>query len=387
MAANRLVLLVGSGVSRASGAPTIEELTTQILESPWRPHTDWSFDPVQSSEGLTSQGLAAKCQQFIQIIHEHIKAHLFTRDGRMPNYEDYFACLKQIVQDETGEIVNPLISRNVEMLKNAAAFLYLEISAHIDDNRFVSLAERASDLIQCVVFHALRRLEQPVAMELFSSAARRFEVLDIFSLNHDLLIEKQFENGNIPYTDGFADVDGDATLFNWPWTKKDSGVRLFKLHGSVDWYLFRFRERGIDQYAKLRTSPDSSHDASGDRLDVLEIVPSFLTGTTVKEQAYGFSLYGELFEQFRHHLLDCKTLFCSGYGWSDKGINIRLNQWLRDKKENRVVILHGRSGENLQHKRFWYWKWKDYERAGKVIHVPKWLSECTVDDLTEYLSE
>jgi hypothetical protein len=61
---------------------------------------------VQSSEGLTSEGLAAKCQQFIQIIHEHIEAHLFARDGRTPNYGDYFSCLKQIVQDETGEIVN-----------------------------------------------------------------------------------------------------------------------------------------------------------------------------------------------------------------------------------------------------------------------------------------
>jgi hypothetical protein len=97
MAANRLVLLVGSGVSRASDAPTLDKLTTQILESPWRPHTDWRFYPVPSGEELTSEGLAAKCQQFIRIIDDDIKAHLFTRDGRAPNYEDYFACLKQIV--------------------------------------------------------------------------------------------------------------------------------------------------------------------------------------------------------------------------------------------------------------------------------------------------
>ena len=64
-----------------------------------------------------------------------------------------------------------------------------------------------------------------------------------------------------------------------------------------------------------------------------------------------------------------------------------INQWLRDQRENKVVILHGHNGENLQQKRFWYWKWEDYERAGKVIHVRKWLSECTVDDLTEYLKE
>ena len=51
------------------------------------------------------------------------------RDGRLPNYEDYFSCLKQFVQDETCEIVNPLIAKNAEALRSAAASLYLEISA------------------------------------------------------------------------------------------------------------------------------------------------------------------------------------------------------------------------------------------------------------------
>lgn len=71
-------------------------------------------------------------------------------------------------------------------------------------------------------------------MDLLSSAARNFDVVDIFSLNHDLLIEKQLENETIPYADGFGEADGDATLFNSSWNNQTSGVRLFKLHGSVD---------------------------------------------------------------------------------------------------------------------------------------------------------
>ncbi|MEZ5324855.1 MAG: SIR2 family protein [Verrucomicrobiales bacterium] len=359
----------------------VGDLTNQVLESAWQTHTDWRFYPIPEDEATSSTGLAAKAQHLIRLIHEQIKGHLAHREGRHPNYEDHFACLKQIVQDETREIVNPLISGSVQQLKDAAASLYLPISAHIDDNRFASLAERASDLIQCIVFHALRGVGAPVGLDLFTDAAKRFPQVDIFSLNHDLLIESQFESQNMPYADGFGEPDGDATLFSWSWNEDAPGVRLFKLHGSVDWYLFRFGSRGVDQYAKLRKDPDHAKDSNGDWISALEIVPSFLTGTTVKEQAYGYSLYGELFEQFRHRVRAHRTLVFSGYGWGDKGINIRLNQWLRDRRENRIVILHGSGEADVRQKRFWYWKWDDYHKAGKVKVVPKWFSDCTAEEL------
>jgi hypothetical protein len=385
MSVKSIAFFVGSGISRLSKAPMVGDLTNQVLESAWQTHTDWRFYPIPADEGTSSTGFAANAQHLIRLIHEQIKGHIAHRERRPPNYEDHFACLKQIVQDETCEIVNPLITGSVQQLKDAAASLYLPISAHIDDNRFASLAERASDLIQCIVFHALRSAGAPVGLELFTEMAEKFPQIDIFSLNHDLLIESQFENQNVPYADGFGEQDGDATLFSRSWNEDAPGVRLFKLHGSVDWYLFRFKNRGVDQYAKLRKNPDDAKDSRGDRISPLEIVPSFLTGTTVKEQAYGYSLYGELFEQFRHRLCGHHTIVFSGYGWGDKGINIRLNQWLRDQKQNRIVILHGSGEDNIRQKQFWHWKWDDYHKAGKVQVFPKWLSDCTAEELNHLI--
>ena len=117
-----------------------------------------------------------------------------------------------------------------------------------------------------------------------------------------------------------------------------------------------------------------------------EILPSFLTGTTVKEQAYGVGLYGELFEQFRHCLRKHRTLIFSGYGWGDKGINVRLNQWLHDHPENKIIILHGNGEEEVRQKRFWVFNWDSYFKAGKVQVIPKWLSDCSVEDLKSSLS-
>lgn len=384
MQKDKIALFFGSGISLASKAPSVYDITERVLESAWKAHTDWRFYPVSDGEGLSSSGLAANAQNLIRLVHDQIEGHIIHRDNRAPNYEDYFACLKQIVQDETCEIVNPLIARNVDILKDSAASEYLQIRPHIDSNRFASLAERATDLIQCIVFNALRNLKEPVGLDILSEAAKAFKEMNIFSLNHDLLVEFQLEKSGVPYADGFGEKDGDATLFNWSWNN-DTAVRLFKLHGSVDWFLFRFQRRGVDQYAKLRKSPEDSKDGQGKRLDPLEIVPSFLTGTTVKEQAYGYSLYGELFEQFRHRLRGHNTIIFSGYGWGDKGINIRLNQWLRDRNENRVVILHGNGEDEIRRKRFWYWKYQDYLAANKVIVVQKWLSECTVEDLQEFV--
>ena len=119
--------------------------------------------------------------------------------------------------------------------------------------------------------------------------------------------------------------------------------------------------------------------------DPLDVKPLFLSGTTVKEQAYGTGLFGDLFTEFRHRSSTHRTLICCGYGWGDKGINIRLNpQWLRDTPENRLVILHRGSTDAITQRRFWTFRWADFVSAGKVVVVPKWLSDCALADLEPY---
>ena len=158
-------------------------------------------------------------------------------------------------------------------------------------------------------------------------------------------------------------------------------MRLYKLHGSVDWYRFSFPT--FVQFGKA-SDPDHCKNADGTPLSLLDPKPLFLTGTTVKEQLYGVTVVGELFSEFRTRLRAHHTLICCGYGWSDKGINTRLRQWLYDAPQNRIVILHNDSSDDLRLKRFWYWYWEDFEKAGKVTVVPRWLSQCSLADLEPY---
>jgi len=376
----RAAFLFGSGISRESGGPMVGDISDALLNGAWKAHTDLRFYP----DGVASVGEAKRAQDFLRVLKVHADAHLQSRDGRESNYEDLYAAALQILQDETCEIVNPLLSNSIGVIRDAALHLYQDLPPHIDDNAFASLADRATDLVQWVVYYKLQSVVKPVGMEALTSIVKATTNLDIFSLNHDLLIERQLNDTSIPFADGFSESDGNVVRFNWSWNGS-APVRLYKLHGSINWYRFRFPE--YVQYARVEGNPEDCTNGAGQRLSLLDPKPLFLTGTTVKEQLYGYSLVGELFAEFRTRLRSHHTLICCGYGWLDKGINIRLRQWLYDAPKNRIVILHKGALDELKQKRFWYWHWDNFERAGKVAVVPGWLSDCPLNDLERFLKD
>ncbi|OHE85572.1 MAG: hypothetical protein A3G75_13720 [Verrucomicrobia bacterium RIFCSPLOWO2_12_FULL_64_8] len=307
---------------------------------------------------------------------------MLNREKHDANYEDLYAASRHLLDDETGESINPLLADALTKIKAASSHLHVDQEYHIDKNPFASLVDRASDLVQWSVYHGLATLKGPVDLKIVSDVMQHTSETNVFSLNHDLLIEAQANAAGINVLDGFGEPNGDTRIFNGGWRLEERVVRLLKLHGSINWFLYRFVE--WDQFARVDGDPYHARDAAGKLVDPLHVLPRFLTGTTVKEQAYGIPPFGDLFATFRALLSRHCTLICSGYGWGDKGINTRLRQWLRDAKENRIVILHHGPEERVAHTRMWWARWNDYRTAGKVVFIPKWLSECTLDDLNRY---
>jgi hypothetical protein len=383
MNAERFSFLLGAGISRPSGGPTVEDITRRVLNGRWESGTDTAFWPRKPDEASDQESV--KAQQLIRILHAQIEQHIREKEQRLPNYEDYFAALLQVVQDETGEIINPMVRDNVARLRQASEHLHVGGEDHIYKYPFASLADRATVLIQHAALQCLHPLKKPVGLGLLGEVVQRASRADIFTLNHDLLVERELTAASIPFTDGFGEKDGDVRPFAWAWDTFTGPVHLLKLHGSIDWYRVRHDHSGIDQFVRMSGSRIDPKDGSGRRLSPLDVIPNFLTGTSVKEQSYGVSLFGDIFEHFRRRLRETNILICSGYGWGDKGINTRIRQWLYDAFENRVIVLHGADGEPLERKRFWYWYWDDFIKCGKVIHISKWLCDCTFDDIRSAL--
>lgn len=379
---SKAAFFLGSGISYASGAARVQDMNPLILEDRWYSHTDSRFYPDPEGKRLHEAAEAKRAQEFLRRLHKRIAPHLKARENREPHYEDLYAATTQVLQDETFEIVNPMIADSLAGFKTEVADLLPDQRTHIDDNQFASLADRACQLIQWGVAYGLARAKKPVGMDVIADVAKAVDDLDIFTLNHECLIEAQLRGAGVNYVDGFGEVNGEAVIFNGTWRFDDRAVRLMKLHGSTDWYLFQFKE--WSQYARVAKDVDHAKDRDGKFLSLMNPIPRFLTGTTVKEQAYGHDIFGELMMAFRQRSSEHRTIICCGYGFADKGINQRLNQWLLDQKDNKLVLLDPRGPALVQAPRFWQFRWDRYAKAGKVVVLPKWLSQCTVDDLRPY---
>ncbi len=306
------------------------------------------------------------------------------REQRESHYEDLYSAADQIFRDEKSELVNPMICGSVSEIQNSAMNLCPPSAEEGYPTPFSFLVHSAILMIRWTVYSRLWSVQDPKGIEVLSSAAKSVQQADIFSLNHDLLIERQLELAKINFSDGFSETIGDVIRFNESWKDEDS-VRLYKLHGSLDWYRFGFPD-GISSFARLAQKPDPRDCKDSDGNDLMPQIfdPFFLTGTVGKDRLYSIGLPGEIFRQFHARLKNHRTLICCGYGWRDKGINNYLHQWLHDNQNRRVVILHGGSLDTLKETRFWHLRWAPDEAAGKLIVVPKWLSDCKVADLEPF---
>ena len=140
--------------------------------------------------------------------------------------------------------------------------------------------------------------------------------LSVFSLNYDLIFETVFNNEQEHLVDvGFSQKRwiGD---FGDP--NSSAKVKLFKLHGSVDWY---FDES--DEEVKQGV-PD-------------EVRPLIVFGSGPKLQSYDPFL--SLLSSFREKLKAASLFVVVGYSFQDKYINNILIQSLSSGLDKRMLVI------------------------------------------------
>lgn len=101
------------------------------------------------------------------------------------------------------------------------------------------LDEEICQLIHKVVDKTLPHSATPYhRIATWVDAVRRENPIEVFTTNYDLLMEQAFEDSRVPYFDGFAGVR--KPFFDLRAMEEDMlpprWARLWKLHGSVNWY-------------------------------------------------------------------------------------------------------------------------------------------------------
>jgi hypothetical protein len=155
--------------------------------------------------------------------------------------------------------------------------------------------------------------------------ARNTKPLTIASLNYDLSIEHACDDEGIVVETG---IDAWIADRRWPRQPGD-GVRLLKLHGSIDWCWDRAENEAgqMPMYEVVRTdSPESEQRA-----------PVLVFGQRGKLQAEGPFL--SLLAEFEAALAESDRLIVVGYSFRDTHVNDIVRRWTRADKTRTIVLV------------------------------------------------
>lgn len=177
------------------------------------------------------------------------------------------------------------------------------------------LDNRICQLIHQVADRTLPNSETPYhRMAAWVDAVRRENPIEVFTTNYDLLMEQAFEDSRVPYFDGFAGVR--KPFFDLRAMEEDMlpprWARLWKLHGSVNWY--QVADKGVFRGTTVEK-------ASSKRV----IHPSHL-----KYQESRRMPYLAMIDRLRAFLKQpTATLILCGYSFRDEHINEVIVQGLQ----------------------------------------------------------
>jgi NAD-dependent SIR2 family protein deacetylase len=144
--------------------------------------------------------------------------------------------------------------------------------------------------------------------------------IDIFTTNYDLMIEKYFEKKGPIFSDGFAPVDRRS--YSWDLSHYDNkGIRLYKLHGSIDWK--RFKADG-----QIHRVPE--HDYTKPEDHVI-LYPGFKGEPEIEP-------FKTLHAAFSDSLLTADQCIFIGFSFRDEYINRLVSEAVKENSRLKIYI-------------------------------------------------
>lgn len=380
--------LLGSGISLQSGVQSVDEVTEALFDHDYFEHSDGSFvKGLNPSPQLQEHYSVKPIQDFLRLIKERVDRYIRARFlyARQANYEDIFDIVQQIREETKTVRDNVGIEEFCKDIEKAT-FSIRNGYRNYPEGDVISLgdiSEKALKFIEAVIKYGLNENELKglgVLEELISKDYK----LNLFTLNHDLLIEKLSDSLEVEYSDGFSDADGDVRWYDPITWDNERRVKVYKIHGSRNWSLVRHKVKG--QVHGIIVGKDSWHakDGNGDNVDLLMRTGRILTGQK-KFENYISGIHGEIHYRFTHHLRSCGNLLISGYGWNDVQLNWKLFDWLYRDADNKMIIIHKEPKNMAKYSRFL--SSSDVERGvkqDKIVLIEKWFQEVSIEDIEKF---
>jgi hypothetical protein len=306
---SQFIFLLGAGASVNAGLHTAFQLTEKFKE-----------EIISTGDDSLRRALAF----VLGGIHMY-----HGQSGQLPQKEinvEELATMLDMMRSRHKNQLSPYVGAWNEML---GQFDGSRIQRDLNEaNRSVSrnLLQELSDTLQHNIkeWLATPATSQLRYLELFGDFTMKYGNIDIFTLNYDLCVETALSNRGVGFTCGFTSRGWDTKQF----LQNDFQVRLYKLHGSLDWY----RDEEDRMIYSLQTPPEDREPANNN-------LPLLIFGLVNKLQPIDPYLY--LSYTFSEKVKSCNVVVLIGYGFGDEHINQILWQGLsRDPRQRLLVVGH-----------------------------------------------
>jgi hypothetical protein len=391
--ARRIVFLFGSGISKPAGMPLGDEITQRVLSGEGALYYN---DDVYIFDPKYGPGKGRSCffpDEYVWRIVELLKALKAALEAAprppgcgFPNYEELFDAAVQIHDAvQCQEPVDLPWGRLAAQLNCELRHVWPKRQGELHDRDLEWLAQQVTTYIQCLVPHVLNRCPTRLGhLDWVAKACcdQDFAGVDIFTLNHDTVLEASLAERDLggPATNGFDARENDLCHWNpGLYEAPQMRVRLVKLHGSVNWFMFKPIE-AVGFYHPLLAMPAHGRQSytlrgrGGEEFVFQSSRPVLLNGVQTKISAYGNWLFEPLFRLFRGSLSACSDLLVCGYGFRDPGVNEILADWLGASGGRRPVVID-KNPETLAH------AMSTFASKGTLKIVKKWVEEVRWPDI------
>ena len=364
-----VAFLVGSGFSVPCGMPTGRQLNDYVLNIQKSPITfDYAGKLAVSQDGIkhTIGSPFDYCLSFCsEAMKEYGKSHEF-------DYEQFYDFISGdgVYEVQYQNLAKPYLSMFSDyhqLVFNMKTVYNQLIEYKLKEGRLTEIKDNEFASDKFWKYESFVKYLDKLSINY---------IVDIFSLNHDLLIE------NLPRTNWLQheDISDGFHSYRSPYYGElecngqkydcrleefkayyNTAIRLYKLHGSLDYILFkRCDSNGCFWNDKMIKVPygigvDKTKKQNKKRLgyimDWIEYNHDFLSGTLSKQNHYNDIFYKKLFKRFRVILKKAECLIIIGYGGRDTGINKNIVDYY-DYRNKPSFIVDPYYSTNKDLKRF-----------------------------------
>ena len=308
-----IMLFLGAGASKPLGIPTMEGFTDAIIQEYKDPNAKMGplIRAIQSQ--IARMGLKADIEGVLTVLQAKAKPE--------KSWEDV-AALMTFFPDDFKDIDEHALAWVV--IFEIQKIIYKKCM-QIDHERAIRLFGKLWDALTTNVL-----LPSPGGGG-YQGMYPQYLVSKIFTTNYDLSVETFLRRKKIAFDDGFHEDEVGDNTFNGNWTR---GISLYKLHGSVNYYLKDMKI--VRSNEPLETTTIYGEKVEGPRM----IYP---TGEKYATRSPFYEYLGQL----RQTLLNERVCIVIGYSFRDIAINNAFLDGM-SRNPNLRIILVGPSADRVR---------------------------------------